>query len=64
MKKYFIVLSVFLFILIPNFVKAETVSNIEIVPGLNISTFAPYKIKADISGAPTSVSIDVSGING
>lgn len=43
---------------------AQSINSVEISPALDISRFAPYKILADISGSPTSVSIDVTGING
>lgn len=54
--------SVFLFT--PFILKAETISNIDIVPDLDISLFSPYVIKADVSGSPTSVFVDIKGING
>lgn len=41
-----------------------TISNVSINPDLDISYFSPYQIQADISGSPTSVSVNVTGING
>lgn len=41
----------------------QTVSNIAIDPALDISRFAPYTIQADVSGTPSSVSANISGIN-
>jgi hypothetical protein len=43
---------------------AETVSGLDIVPDLDVTKFSPYKLRADVSGSPTSVSLSVSGING
>ncbi len=40
------------------------ISNTIIDPLLDISIFSPYKIKSTITGSPTSVSVDISGING
>jgi len=42
---------------------AQSVTNIEIVPELDISTFAPYKIKAQVSGSPTSVTTQIQLLN-
>ncbi|MEF3692528.1 MAG: peptidoglycan-binding domain-containing protein [Candidatus Moraniibacteriota bacterium] len=44
-------------------VSAE-VSGITIDPALDISRFAPYTVKADISEEPISASLEISGING
>jgi hypothetical protein len=44
--------------------KAETVSGLDIVPDLDVTKFSPYKLRANVSGSPTSVSLSVSGING
>lgn len=38
--------------------------DVSIVPELDISLFSPYKIKADIVGEPSSVIVDITGING
>lgn len=43
---------------------ANTISNIEISPNLEITRFDRYKIYADITGSPSSVSIELNGING
>lgn len=39
------------------------ITNILMDPALDIARFSPYKIKADISGSPTSASVEVSAIN-
>ena len=43
---------------------ANSVDNMEIVPNLDISRFAPYRIFADITGNPVSVILDIVVING
>ncbi|MDD3897267.1 MAG: hypothetical protein PHU04_05545 [Candidatus Peribacteraceae bacterium] len=43
---------------------AESVTNVSIVPDLDISRFLPYTIQSEITGSPTSVSVEISGING
>ena len=43
---------------------AETISNVQIIPPLNISVFSPYKIRAEVSGSPATVSASLSEING
>lgn len=43
---------------------SAAVSNIAIDPALDISRFAPYTVKADISESPASASLEISGING
>ncbi len=40
------------------------ISSTVIDPLLNISIFAPYKIKSVITGSPISASVNISGING
>lgn len=64
-RKFFLVFVVLFVLLFATvlIVKAS-ISNIAIVPSLQVSNFAPYRIKADISGSPTSVVVEVSGING
>jgi hypothetical protein len=47
----------------PTPIFAQTITNIEIVPELEISTFAPYKIKAQVSGSPTSVTTEIQLLN-
>jgi hypothetical protein len=42
---------------------SASISNISINPDLDIAHFNPYKISADITGSPTSVSVEISGIN-
>jgi len=55
-----IVISFFIF----TFAVKAGFSNIAITPLLDVARFAPYKITADISGSPTSVQVEVEGING
>jgi hypothetical protein len=72
MKNKYVCIYSFVFVLIVvcgfvafNNVRAYTVvTNIAIEPELDISIFSPYRIKADIDGSPTEVSVDISGING
>ena len=45
------------------FLFAQTVTNIEMFPELDISIFAPYKIKAQVSGSPTSVTTQIQLLN-
>jgi hypothetical protein len=45
------------------FADTQTISNITINPSLDVSRFAPYTIQADVSGTPSSVSLNISGIN-
>jgi hypothetical protein len=42
---------------------AESISNVSIVPDLDISRFASYYFSADITGSPVSVSTVLTGIN-
>ncbi len=42
---------------------AESISNVSIVPDLDISRFASYYLSADITGSPVSVSTVLTGIN-
>jgi uncharacterized repeat protein (TIGR02543 family) len=42
----------------------NSIDDIEISPALDITRFAPYKFLSTITGSPTSVSVDLSGING
>jgi len=44
-------------------VSAESISNVSIVPDLDISRFASYYLSADITGSPVSVSTVLTGIN-
>lgn len=53
-----------MFLLSAVLIVKASISGVTIVPSLDVSAFAPYKIKADISGSPTSVTVEVSGING
>lgn len=46
------------------FTTQANILSIILDPSLNISRFAPYKIKANISDNPESVSVDISSING
>lgn len=62
MRKIFLILISIFFV--PIFAGAETVSNIQMIPNLDISYFGAYKIRSNISGSPTSVSVQVNGING
>lgn len=41
----------------------STISNIAVVPDLDISLFTHYNINADITENPTSVELEISGIN-
>ncbi len=62
MKKnliYFLVL----FCVYPAFSFSQTISNVEIVPTLDVSYFSSYKIKANITGSPSSVEVQLSGLN-
>lgn len=43
---------------------AESVTSVSIVPDLNITRFESYTIQSEITGSPTSVSVEVSGVNG
>ncbi len=51
------------FIFSSTIVFAQSVTNIEIVPELDISTFIPYNIKAQVSGSPTSVTTQIQLLN-
>lgn len=61
-KAYFLVLFFLSFLLTSVIVAWASISNIEILPNLNISIFSPYKIKADISGEPTSATVELKGV--
>jgi len=41
----------------------QTITNIAIDPVLEVSSFSPYKINADISDNPTEVTVEILGIN-
>jgi uncharacterized repeat protein (TIGR02543 family) len=43
---------------------ANSILSVEIDPALDITNFAPYRIYSEISGSPSSVSVEVSGVNG
>jgi hypothetical protein len=59
---FVLILSIYL-ILSSTITFAESVTNIEIVPELDISTFAPYNIKARVSGSPISVTTQIQLLN-
>lgn len=63
-KNWFIPISVLGLFLAVVFYAQANITNIIIDPTLNITNFSPYKIKADISNNPTSVSVQIEGING
>ncbi len=48
----------------PRTLAENSVTSIEIIPELDISIFSPYKIRAEVSGTPNSVSASLSEING
>lgn len=57
------VATVFLFSFVLS-TNAETVSNININPSLDISRFLPYTITASTTGSPIAVSTSIAGVNG
>lgn len=62
---FFVIFSISFSSFFSNYVlAAETVSNIQINPALDISVFSPYKIRAEVTGSPITVSASLSEING
>ena len=62
LRSFLLILAVLVFILVSAVVAWASISNTEITPNLNISIFSPYKIKADISGSPTSATVELKGV--
>ncbi|MBP6931688.1 MAG: peptidoglycan-binding protein [Candidatus Pacebacteria bacterium] len=62
-KIFFALIFCTIFISSSNIVLAESITNIEIDPKLDVSIFNPYKIKAQISGSPVSVEAVIQLLN-